>query len=306
MSIKNLFGNSPKNGPSNKDTTIIPLTSLSGSVLSGSLESERQITAKRAFEQRVIPPIDFSKVENFARFGSAEEYYTNAITHIYSSYPYDGSTAEKQEWHNASSDLENYVFNYEYPRNTGFANFSPGSDAWGTLQGSKVNTFGLSDTKEFIQVVGGPHTSTRRPGDPIEGGDIQGTFKDGFANIWDPSTNRKSNLQLDFNKGVCVEFWLKKDATVSTSKTEKEVVFDLWNETSDSSTYGRCMVYAEGGIVKSLVSSGSSNFSIQSDGSDVDGKWHHHAFVWKNTSTALQCEYYKDGIYVKKATPMTK
>ena len=60
MSIKNLFGNSSKNGPSNKDNTIIPLTSLSGSVLSSSSESERQMSAKRAFEQRIIPPVDFS------------------------------------------------------------------------------------------------------------------------------------------------------------------------------------------------------------------------------------------------------
>ena len=166
MSIKNLFGNSSKNGPSNKDNTIIPLTSLSGSVLSSSLESERQMSAKHAFEQRIIPPVDFSIPKNFARFGSAEEYYTNAIYHIYSSYPYDGSNAEKKEWHNSSSDLENYIFNFEYPRTTGFANFAPGNDAWGTLQGSKVNTFGLSDTKEFIQVVGGPHTSTRRLSSP--------------------------------------------------------------------------------------------------------------------------------------------
>lgn len=50
------------------------------------------------------------------------------------------------------------------------------------------------------------------------------------------------------------------------------------------------------------MSSGSSDFSIQSDGSDSDGNWHHHAFVWQNKSSALQCEYYKDGVYVKKAT----
>ena len=47
------------------------------------------------------------------QYTPAAEYYKNAAYHIYASYPYDGSKAEKLEWHNASSDLENYIFEIE-------------------------------------------------------------------------------------------------------------------------------------------------------------------------------------------------
>ena len=39
---------------------------------------------------------------------------------------------------------------------------------------------------------------------------------------------RESNLKTNFDNGVTVEFWLKKDS-FDASKTEKEVIFDLWN-----------------------------------------------------------------------------
>ena len=41
------------------------------------------------------PYIDFSSASNFAKFGSAYEYYTKAIERVYGDYPYDGSQKEK-------------------------------------------------------------------------------------------------------------------------------------------------------------------------------------------------------------------
>ena len=46
-------------------------------------------------EKRFVPAIDFSDPKNFAKYGSAEKYYEDSYTYIYSSYPYDGSLAEK-------------------------------------------------------------------------------------------------------------------------------------------------------------------------------------------------------------------
>ena len=48
--------------------------------------------------ERYIPKIDFSEPQNFAKFGSAKEYYSNSIKYIYNSYPYDGSLKEKAIW----------------------------------------------------------------------------------------------------------------------------------------------------------------------------------------------------------------
>ena len=42
--------------------------------------------------------IDFSKPENFAKFGLAKKYYKSAIERIYKQYPYDGSLTENYNW----------------------------------------------------------------------------------------------------------------------------------------------------------------------------------------------------------------
>ena len=44
--------------------------------------------------------MDYSKPENFVRFGSAFEYYKNAFQYIMSYYPYDGSSLEKTNFYN--------------------------------------------------------------------------------------------------------------------------------------------------------------------------------------------------------------
>lgn len=69
---------------------------------------------------------------------------------------------------------------------------------------------------------------------------------DGKSNIYDASKNQKSNLALKSENGFTVEFWLKKDA-FTTTKTEKEVIFDLWNGAASSSvSYGRLTIELTG------------------------------------------------------------
>ena len=47
-----------------------------------------------------VPQIDYSKPENFAKFGSAYYYYSGAMGRIVDYYPYDGSDAEQNEFYN--------------------------------------------------------------------------------------------------------------------------------------------------------------------------------------------------------------
>ena len=84
-SIKDLFN---KDG---KDPAGQTLSMTSLQELSGTAESSRNIRANLKNKKRFVPPVDYSDPKNFAKFGSAEEYYTQSIKRIYRTYPYDGS-----------------------------------------------------------------------------------------------------------------------------------------------------------------------------------------------------------------------
>jgi hypothetical protein len=91
-------------------------------------------------EERFIPRVDFSKPENFARYGSAEEYYDQAIKRIYNEFPYDGSLRERLQWENESTYIDLYIYDNRYPRTNGYAIVS--ADGWGT-QASITDGYGF-------------------------------------------------------------------------------------------------------------------------------------------------------------------
>ena len=75
------------------------LNSSSVNEVSRKIESPNYVTEFLADRKKYFPNVNFSLPGNFARFGSAEEYYKKSIENIYKSYPYDGSLKEKYEWH---------------------------------------------------------------------------------------------------------------------------------------------------------------------------------------------------------------
>ena len=239
-------------------------------------------------EKRFVPEVDFSKPENFAKYGSAEKYYEDSFTYIYSLYPYDGSLAEKLQWRNSGSYIDLYIFDNEYPRTTGYANFSYGG--WGTLQGSLQDGYGLSDDLEYIGIKGGPG--------------LGGGIHNQSANVWDPDNNRESNLEVDLTEGVTVEFWLNKEAFDNTD-TEKEVIVDIWNnELSSSADYGRFRLEltgaASGPSWLVTIMSGTTGVQWQTIGSVqaatvTDSNWHHYAFTFLSASTGVTTKTYLDG-----------
>ena len=87
MSIKKLFG---KTSTSYEDTAT-------------DVESTTFIDETVETRETYIPPLDFSDPKNFVYYGSAELYYDAAIRRIYEDYPYDGSKAELQDYHNLST-----------------------------------------------------------------------------------------------------------------------------------------------------------------------------------------------------------
>ena len=251
-----------------------------------------------------MPPVDFSNPKYFARFGSAEKYYIDAIDRIYKTYPYDGSLKERVQWELSSSYLDLHVFENGYPRTNGYVNFywRPGTT------GNDGGFYPPSGDDEYILSKGGPNTSYRSQGKNIR--DQTGDYKDGYANIWDTTKNRESNLLIDGTPGNTVEFWLKKEAYVS-DQDYFEVIFDahVTGTVRDDTDYGRLTVmlattgtYGNSSNQTFLVryGSGSSNISSYLGSSTLttasiaDGKWHHYAICITTSGSDTVSELYVD------------
>ena len=291
MSIKDFF----KTGE--KAVISSPIKSLDD--LGREVESSEYIPSYLEDKDRFVPHVDFSSASNFARYGSAQQYYEDTIKRVYNTYPYDGSEREKIDWHNDSTYIDQYIFDYRYPRTTGYAILSAGG--WGTLQGSLIGGYGApaSTEYEYIQIKGGPNTDT----DATSTAKLFPGLHEGKANIFDANSNQKSNLALNSENGFSVEFWLKKDS-FTTTNTEKEVIFDLWNgENSSSVGYGRLTIELTGAVSGSpflvTAQSGTKGFYQQSIGSTPTtssiSDWTHYAFTFLSSSTDLETKFYVNG-----------
>ncbi|MDB4676450.1 LamG domain-containing protein, partial [Flavobacteriales bacterium] len=320
MSIKKLF---------EKERTEKVVTSTDLQKLDSDIESGKNLEQRFSDINRYVPQVDFSNPENFARFGSAEKYYTDAIDRVVRSYPYDGSEAEINEFHNESNYIDKYIFDNLYPRTTGYVTFSPhdASDdngGWGASDTSPVVAnlyYGESTTKEYIEIRGGPHSASYG----MPEGSLGYTFTGSnvfSTDIYNPvkasplgrDGTRESNLRMNLDDGITVEFWLKKESFIA-SKTQREVIFDLWNQvTSSSPQYGRLRVeltasgYAEDGADPfrftfiSGAFSGDAGFSgVPLGGTTIttasvaDNKWHHYAFSVVKGASTNTVRFYRDG-----------
>ena len=269
MSTKNLF---------DKAKSRKVLSSVDPATIGLDAESHRNIKAKSVEKNRFIPNVDFSSASNFVRYGSAKKYYESAFDRIVNEYPYDGSSAEKQEFINSSSYLDLYVLENKYPTTTGYATIS--SDGWGTISsdGSALTGgYGLSDSPEYIRVVGGPHTASSG----MSGKTIHSTFSS--SNIYDSDIydtegvlslgkqgTRESNLKFDLPKGVSTEFWFNKgtagdseDAKASATITIPVDRVDFIGEgdiitlTATDGTVIKCTLTGVGGATTSAATDGN-------------------------------------------------
>jgi len=258
MSIKDLFGKSSEK----------VVTSQEVQKLYDEAESEGYLEEISKDNQRFLPAIDFSSASNFAKYGSAEKYYSDAIKNIYQRYPYDGSRKEKLEWRNNSSQFDLYVFDNIYPKSAGFV----------TLNAA---------TAQYIFINGGPHTSST------------GKFAD--ANIFDTASNRESNLAINpLNLGNTLEFWYKEANNASSSYA----LFDLWNGVaSNQPNYTRFLLEKKStgfAITYASGSRGVSNANVVYS-HDITA-WHHYAFTVNSASNGLEIKLYVDGDLKKEIT----
>jgi len=282
MSIKSLFNN--------KTTTVD--SAASGSKL---VESKDLVLTTIQRDETFYPFIDFASASNFAKFGSAEEYYKNSIERIHGNYPYDGSENEKLIFELSSSYLDKYILDTRYPKSNGYAKFSYGG--WGT-QASTADGYGLSTNTEYIYLRGGIHVA-----DDMSTKPLQQTFDKSV--IYDAAKKRISSLEMNIPQGLTTEFWLKKEA-FDLTKTNKEVILDLWNgEISSSVSYGRFTLALSGttsGTDTFIVTmqSGTTGFFEQSIGTATVttsslSNWHHYALSFVSASAGVTSRLYVDG-----------
>ena len=152
MSLKKLY-------QSNREGTLVSkyLSPSSAETLGSGIESNEHLKALQKKKDYFLPPVDYSKPENFVRFGSAFEYYKNAFQYIMSYYPYDGSSLEKTNFYNDINPLEKYTLDVIYPRSTGFIT---NGAAYGTITSNSAGYYS-SSLGQYIEVKGGPHRSTK-------------------------------------------------------------------------------------------------------------------------------------------------
>lgn len=286
MSIKDLFSK--------------PASFQNAETGSSDVESFEYIKIKNKQQQTFQPHVDFSSASNFAKYGSAYEYYTQAVERIYGEYPYDGSKKERIIFEISSSYLDKYVFDKRYPKTNGYIHFSRGG--WGTAA-SITKGYGLpnsSNDYEYIYSRGGIHTASAG----MKGKPLYETFSDSV--IYHTSSNRAETYDISGSKGFTVEFWLKKQA-FDIAKTEKEVIFDLWNgNLSSSHDYGRVTL-----ILTSSATAGANPFRItlQSGSTGVFeatvgstsittsslGNWAHYAISLVSASSGITSRLYQNG-----------
>ena len=298
MSIKELF---------DKGHSLKFVKNKTQNDLAENVESSRYVDAYAVRRNRFIPDVDFATASNFARFGLAEEYYDTAIKRIYQTYPYDGSQAEKIEWENNSTYLDLFLFENEYPRTNGFVTFNSGSDTYT----STVTSFSYSSSApQYISFKGGPHA------DP--GGDYKSEFSAGpskkgvsKANIYHTGSQRTNNLELDLDKGVTVEFWMKKDGPGTA--TSFETIFDnvsldslgvttdyltirLINDSGGTTEQSiGVFLYTQAGFVGSAAA--GNLFTLETGESITDGNWKHYAITLKNEGSDSKAKLYLNGVH---------
>ena len=301
-----------------KDGSTKFVSSASLDDLGSRIESAGYIRVELENKQRVEPVVDFSRPENFAKYGSAEEYYKTSIERIYKTYPYDGSKKEKVQWSLSSSYLDNYIFENEYPRTNGLISVSPLNgglaDSFTNDPGTGIESYTLATSPQYVSVKGGPNQASL----PIYDQDLNKSkdFKnpEHKANFYDTANNRAKNITINGTTGNTVEFWFRSDGNLTTTKA----IYDAWNSDGSNETqpgsasYGRMLLenryetdapanFVDSSLFHFTYHSGTTGaervplFPLSVIGTPVNDVFNHFAVVVKNVGNQLNIKSFLNG-----------
>lgn len=276
MSIREIFQRSSRATPLKSDEE-----------LTGGIESSGYLQQHSKDKSRLKLGTDFSQLSNFVKYGSAQRYYQDSFKRIYQSYPFDGSLSEKLEWENNSTDFDLYVFENLYPRTTGYIEFgknwvlsaekTSGNYIYaGSLNGSYIKTKGVMNTG------------------PVAFNDVKSGFP--TSNKFDPSVGRSSNLQIDPDTGITVEFWYK---TAEVRNSATEVFVDIGNDTGGGFVFQSRpnKTAIEYSIAYSSLGLSFAPMSLNPvDNHVIDyTKWNHYSLRVKNDGANFLAELFING-----------
>ena len=317
MSIKKLFGvsDSERNYLSNKDEK---------EAFNEDIESSRNLQQITRKQEQNIPHVDYGDPKNFARFGSAYLYYESAMNRIIDYYPYDGSDAEINKFHNQSLNIEKYILDNLYPKTNGYININVAGYGSDTPDLDGTSGYGAPQTayREYIDFFAGPNTGSggttvqQLMPDPksskIQSSNIydEDIYRDAGLPSDYGSGTRTSNLRANFDDGVTVEFWLKTGSLGFGGDilSDKQVVFDMHNTNEIAEAdYGRLRIAltsstaadASGTPFLITVRSGSSGFIDSAIGQNLDSgqlqEWNHYAISFQQSGSYLVSKLYING-----------
>lgn len=245
------------------------------------VETPDYITQYQNSQNLYLQDVNFATASNFAKFGSARKYYENIVNRITQYFPYDGSKAEQLEFENNLNPFEKYIYLYQYPRSTGYVNFSP--NGWGT-QATVTGIIGTPNNREYISF-----------------------YNQNNDNVYDSANNLIENTRLIYSSGSTVEFWLKKSSfansatetgvecifyMASTGSDNKEKNFSIYlvNTTADE----RKKIYADywDGAIQEFGFEYNTGLNTI-----ADGEWHHYALTFYSSSAGVTTDFYLDGVY---------
>jgi hypothetical protein len=192
-------------------------------------------------QKKFLQDIDYSKPENFVKFGSAEEYYRSCIQYINTTYPYDGSLSDKLQWENNLNPFEYYIFRKEFP--------------------SKVGHIFLDDLA-YINVM--PNLS-----------------EEVTPNISKPLDPSAYETYLDFNNGVTFESWIKIPTGTLSASILSINGYQATDENDPSTIqYRQLLVFKyEDGLFYLTNEAENPKIEIPDPDSKIKiNEWHHYAF----------------------------
>lgn len=285
MSIKTLFDKQKQASLPLKKAEVKSVQNYSSEVESSKYTEEYQKSINLYLQD-----VNFATASNFAKFGSARKYYENTVNRIAGYFPYDGSKASQLEFENNLNPFEKYIYLYEYPRSTGYVNFSP--DTWGS-QTTSYGYYGMPSTIEYISF-----------------------YNQNNDNIYSPENGLRENTRFIFSSGSTIEFWMKKNSFANpATQTVAETIFYMTSTGSANKDKGFVIYLITSPSTRPYIYSeyytnnqGTTKFQFTYDTgltTIADSQWHHYALTFYSSSAGYTSELYVDGKYVTVQTQPT-
>ena len=240
------------------------------------VESKRFLDSEIERKKRYVPDIDFTKPENFVKYGSAEKYYKDSIERIYKTYPFDGSRNEVLQWKNTSTYLDLYIFENLYPRNTGYISLN----SWIPTQADSTSLYQNLDFSGHLNA----DDTYENPYHVIE-------LEDSQSNVVD--SLRGANMKYIPSVGTTIEYWAKCD---TKTKTETDIGNGTAGQVLDT-LHPYVNIHTKG-LSENILFSSGLNYRVDDSGASTIKKWYAFFDVSKFTTPTAPSTDYSKSSYV--------